>query len=57
VATGLLIIVGILVGMTGCYAATYQTKTAPLASTPEFAYMGYSQNSSISVAANETFIV
>ena len=62
IATGLLV-VGILIGVTGFYAATYQTKTATQTETTtlpgvaQFAYGGSSQNSSISVAANETFIV
>jgi predicted secreted protein len=72
IAAGL-IVVGILIGATGFYAATYQTGTATQTETTtatltttatvtppgvaEFAYEGSSQNSSISVAANETFIV
>jgi predicted secreted protein len=66
IAAGLLV-VGILIGATGFYATTYQTKnatqietttaTVTLSGVAEFAYGGSSQNSSISVAANETFIV
>jgi predicted secreted protein len=68
-----LLVVGILIGATGLYAATFQTKTATQTETTTasltttstvtlpgvavFAYEGSSQNSSISVAANETFIV
>jgi len=72
IAIGLLV-VGIVIGATGFYAATYQTKSATqtettttsltttatvtLPSVAEYTYGGFSQNSSISVAANETFIV
>jgi predicted secreted protein len=74
-----LLVFGILIGATGFYAATYQTKTATQTDTATqtetttvslpttsivtlpnvtvFAYDGFSQNSSISVSANETFIV
>jgi predicted secreted protein len=82
IATGLLV-VGIIIGVTGFYAAAYPTKTATQTETTtamlttkatttamltttatvtlpgvaEFAYEGTSQNSSISVAANETFVI
>ncbi len=73
VAAGLLV-VGILIGATGFYAATtYQTKTvtqtetttAKLTTTAtvtlpgvaEYAYGGFSQNSSITATVNETFII
>lgn len=72
-AAGLLV-VGILIGATGFYAATtYQTKTVTQTETTtvrltttatvtvpgvaEYAYGGFSQNSSISASVNETFII
>jgi len=73
VIAGGLLVVGILIGVAGFYAATtYQTKmtqtetttarltttaTVTLPGVAEFVYGGFSQNSSISATVNETFII
>jgi len=73
IAAGLLV-VGILIGAAGMYAATNQTKVVTQTETTtanqtatatmtlpgvgtEFVFGGSSQNSSISVAVNETFVI